>query len=103
MLPITSLILCMLEKKFQDCRRLSFFKLTFLKKKLSGISSEGQTVWNQIRPDILSGLIWVQAVCKGDISRQGVKEFTIVFAPRDIHICILITATGLGMSLEAAA
>ena len=24
-----------------------------------------QTVWIQIRPDILSGLIWVQTVCKG--------------------------------------
>ena len=32
---------------------------------LSGIPSESQTVWTQIRPDILSGLIWVQVVCKG--------------------------------------
>ena len=24
-----------------------------------------QTVWIQIRPDVLSGLIWVQTVCKG--------------------------------------
>ena len=32
---------------------------------LSGIPSESQTVWIQIRPDILSGLIWVQTVCKG--------------------------------------
>ena len=24
-----------------------------------------QTVWIQIRPDILSGLIWVQTVCRG--------------------------------------
>ena len=29
------------------------------------ILSECQTVWIQIRPDILSGLIWVQTVCKG--------------------------------------
>ena len=99
MLPITSLTLCMLGKFFKIyCRLLSFFKITFFKK-----SSECQTVWNQIRPDILSGLIWVQAVCKGDASQPGVKEFTIVFAPRDIHICILITATGFGRSLEAAA
>ena len=27
--------------------------------------SEYQTHWVQIRPDILSGLIWVQSVCKG--------------------------------------
>ena len=27
--------------------------------------SEYQTDWVQIRPDILSGLIWVQFVCKG--------------------------------------
>ena len=32
---------------------------------LSGIPSECQTVWNQIRPDILSGLILVQTICKG--------------------------------------
>ena len=30
-----------------------------------GIPSECQTVCIQIRPDILSGLIWVQTVCKG--------------------------------------
>ena len=28
-------------------------------------NSLDQTVWFQIRPDILSGLIWVQTVCKG--------------------------------------
>ena len=27
--------------------------------------SECQTVWIQIRPDILSGTIWVLTVCKG--------------------------------------
>ena len=26
--------------------------------------TECQTVWIQIRPNVLSGLIWVQAVCK---------------------------------------
>ena len=34
------------------------------------VPSGCQTVWIQIRPDILSGLIWVQTVCKGYISRQ---------------------------------
>ena len=32
---------------------------------ISGKPSECQTVWIQIRPDILFGLIWVQTVCKG--------------------------------------
>ena len=37
----------------------------FFKKIISRISSEGQTVWIQIWPDILSGLILIQTVCKG--------------------------------------
>ena len=40
-----------------------FFKINFFQKILSGIQSECQTVLIQIRPDILSGLIWVQTVC----------------------------------------
>ena len=35
------------------------------RKILSGIASECQTNWIQIRPYVLSGLIWVQSVCKG--------------------------------------
>ena len=31
----------------------------------SGIPSKCQTVWIQIKPDILSCLIWVQLICKG--------------------------------------
>ena len=46
-----------------------FFKISllllFFLKHLSGISVECQAVWNQIMPDVLSGLIWVQIVCKG--------------------------------------
>ena len=34
-------------------------------KKISGIPSRCQTVWMEIRPDVLSGLIWIQTVCKG--------------------------------------
>ena len=41
-----------------------FFQNQLFWKILSGILSECQTVWIQIRPDILSGLIWVQTVCK---------------------------------------
>ena len=47
------------------CRLLIFFsKSTFSKNSLSGIPSECQTDLIQIRSEILSGLIWVQYVCK---------------------------------------
>ena len=42
-----------------------FFQNQLFGKIISGIPSECQTVWNQIRPDVLSGLIWVQTVCEG--------------------------------------
>ena len=42
-----------------------FFQNHLFRKNLSGIPSECQTVWIQIRPDILSGLIRVQSVWKG--------------------------------------
>ena len=43
-----------------------FFKINFFKKNLTGIPSECQIVWIQIRPEIfLLDLIWVQTVCKG--------------------------------------
>ena len=42
-----------------------FFQNQLFRKILSGIPSECQTAWTQIRPDILSGLIWVQTVCTG--------------------------------------
>ena len=41
-----------------------FHSQLFLKN-LSGLPSESQTVLIKVRPDILSGLIWVQTVCKG--------------------------------------
>ena len=40
------------------------FKIPFFSK-TNLISLEGQIDWIQIRPDILSGLIWVQVACKG--------------------------------------
>ena len=42
-----------------------FFQKYSFKKILSGTLSECQTVWIQIRTDILSVLIWVQNVCEG--------------------------------------
>ena len=41
-----------------------FFQNQLFQKILSVIPSECQTDWIQIRPDILSGLIWLQTVCK---------------------------------------
>ena len=40
-----------------------FFQNYLIRKILSGIQLECQTVCIQIRPDVLSGLIWVQIVC----------------------------------------
>ena len=52
-----------------------FFKINFSK-----IPSECQTVWFQISPNILSGLIWVQTVCKGYQQTILVgKELTQIF------------------------
>ena len=44
---------------------ISFFQNQLFRKILSGILSECQTVWIQIRPNILLSLILVQTVCKG--------------------------------------
>ena len=43
-----------------------FFGLNFF----HNYKSEYQTVWIQIMPDILSGMIWVQTVCKVISSQQ---------------------------------
>ena len=47
------------------CCLLIIFKSIFLEKILSGIPSVCQTAWIQSRPDLLSGLTWVQTVCHG--------------------------------------
>ena len=55
-----------------------FFKSTFLRNTFRN-KSECQTVWIQIRPDIKSGLIWVQTVWKGYQQRTPVgKELRLV-------------------------
>ena len=46
-------------------RLLTFFKIKFLKINHQGPPSECQTVWIQIKTDILLVFIWVQTVCKG--------------------------------------
>ena len=47
------------------CCLLVVFNYQLFQKILSGIGSECHKDWIQIRPDVLSGLIWVQSVCKG--------------------------------------
>ena len=52
---------------------------TFSKNSL-GIPSDCQTVWTQIRPDNMSGLIWVQFVCKDyqqTIQLDTVKNYSL--------------------------
>ena len=44
--------------------KISLFVVVFFLKNLSVISVECQAVWIQIMPDVFSGLIWVQIVCK---------------------------------------
>ena len=84
--PIT-LTLCTLGSF--ECSLLSAFfffsKLTFLINHFRKISSERQTVWKQIRPDIMSGLIWDQTVCEGypqttKVAARGkkVKKFKLI-------------------------
>ena len=45
------------------CRLIIFFKINFFEKIFQEYL-QCQPIWLQIRPDILSGLIWVQTVSK---------------------------------------
>ena len=47
-----------------------FFKINFLEKNISGLPSERQTDWIQIRADVLSGLIWIKMFAKVISRRQ---------------------------------
>ena len=56
-----------------------FFKINFFQKNISEIiPSEHQTVLILIRPDILSGLILIQNVCKG--YQQMTKDAYTMYA-----------------------
>ena len=48
------------------------FQIQILKKILSKILSKCQTLWIKIRPDKMSGLIWIQTACNG--YQQTTKE-----------------------------
>ena len=86
----TALTLCMMGNfSCFGCPLLTFFfKLTF-SQFLSGILSECQTVWIQIRTYILTVLIRVNTVCKGYQQRQesplSRKELKAIFF---CHECI---------------
>ena len=64
MIQVKSITLCSLcpSGKFFPlfCRLSIFFQNQLFRKIISGIQSEFHTVWIQIRPDFLSGLILVQ-------------------------------------------
>ena len=56
-----------------------FSKLTF-QRIISGILSECQTVWIQIKTDVMSVLNWVQTVCPGNQQTTLVgTEYCIVW------------------------
>ena len=58
--------ICMLGNFSRFCYRLpTFFKIIFFKKFFQDNYQSVKLFWIQIRTDVLSVLIWVQAVCKG--------------------------------------
>ena len=64
------------------CRQLIlFFKIKFFEKKIQKYHQSHKT-WILIRPDIMSGLIWVQTACK------GYEQTTLVGRVRTISISI---------------
>ena len=57
--------LCLLGNFSYFLSYADFFQNQHFRKIILGIPSECQTVWIQIRPDFLSGLIWVKTICQG--------------------------------------
>ena len=88
------IILCMLV----FCRLLSFFKINFLKKVLVGVPSKCETVWIQIRPDIIKvgpdlGPNFEKALSADDTGREGAAEDKgHLGAAGIVSICRLICA-----------
>ena len=82
---ICQLNLCMLGSFHLIMLSADIFQHHFFQNILSGITSEYQPAWIHIRPNILSGLIWVQSVRKGyqqmtqlAASRQRGKTMNII-------------------------
>ena len=79
---------------------LTFFKIKFLKINHPGSPSECQTVWIQIKTDILLVFIWVQNVCKRLLANDKIihwhaksynsKYFSVqyIVSYRDIHVYV---------------
>ena len=67
--------ICVSASPVKFCIFLSsdLFQNQLFRKILSGIPLECQTVWTKIRPDVLSGLVWDQTVCKGYQQTTGVS------------------------------
>ena len=76
------------------CRLLIFFQNQLFLKILSGILTESQTVWIQIRLHILSGLVLVQTVCK------GYQQTTLVGNELKVYTDIASWARGLNSGLS---
>ena len=72
---------CMLGNFQLFCLLQTFFQNKPLKN-LSGTLSECQTVWIQIRPDVMSDLIWVQIVCK-----DYQQTTTFAAGSQRVHVC----------------
>ena len=93
------LSICMLGNcSYFYFRPLTFFKIKNLKINHPGPPSECQTIWTQIKTDILLVFIWVQTVCKRrqttklSTGKQRVitgKHFSVqymyIVSYRDIH------------------
>ena len=88
---LTLCLLCIIFHAFFSSAE--FFQNQLFRKILSGLSSECQTVWIQIRPDKMSGLIWVQTVCK---YYQQTTKVGKEFKPSHI-IKVLISLCHIGL------
>ena len=64
------------------CRLLTFYKVS--KKHFINTICNCQMVWIQIMPDMLSGLIWVQTVCKDNQQMTTFACFVI------FHVFIVV-------------
>ena len=61
-----------------------FFQNLLFRKNLGSAKNTilSPTNWTQIRPDILSGLIWVQTICKG---YQRMTKITTIVALKELR------------------
>ena len=84
-----------------------FFENLLFQKNLSCIPSECQTVWVQIRSDILSGQIWVQTVRKGfqqttKVTTNGNWKAMVDFLPFSTRETYFVTSGILSCTLTPA-